>query len=618
MRDTESLLAALRSAIDAGTVPTPDVRAALVALDDPIAARKAGRLLARLTPDGGDLRPVRVSIVATCTIGSFEPMVRAGLVGAGARPTIEHAEYGTFEMTLASGTFGGPDTADPDVVVCLMDESYFLPRDWDAVEIDALGEYVAARGEELRRLVASSLAKTAATVVLHTVPLPAESRDSVVSWHGRSRLARIWNRLNGAILDLADEHRQVVVVDLVSTLADLPIAVRDDRLHRYADMPYTDGALLALARDVRRVAQARMGLSRKVLALDLDNTLWGGVLGEVGAAGVTLGGLYPGNCYRSLQRAAARLRAQGVILVLVSKNDADPVTEALTKHPDMVLRTEAFSVSAVNWSAKAGNLRRAAETLGLSTQSFVFMDDSPFEREHVASELPEIAVIAADGDPSHLVRSLLRDGWFDVMELTETDRARPELYRSKALREDFSGDFGSSEEYLKALDIELVAETVDDFAVGRVAQLAARTNQFNLTGIRYDETTTAAMVGDPDHLVASFAVSDRFGSEGIVGAVWVDRGSSIWRVGNLVLSCRVLGRGVELAIVGWIAGLAREAGATVLEGRFVESAKNRVAGDFWEKAGFARTDDHEVFALELDRQSDSAPSWIRIREGNHV
>lgn len=646
MLDTESLLARVRTAIDAGGVPAPDVRAALLALDDPAAARKAGRLLARLTTDGGELRPVRIAILATYTIGSFEPLLRASLVGAGALPTIVAGEYGSFGMTLAAGQLAGHgghgdgghgdgdhrDGGDPDVVVLLMDETYFLPRDWDAVQLDALGDYVTARAEELRRLVGASLAGTSATVVLHTIPLPAEMRDAVISWKGRSRLSRIWNQLNAVILDLADEHRQVVVVDLVNVLADAPAVVRDDRLHRYADMPYTDGALFVLAREVRRVAQARLGLSRKVLALDLDNTLWGGVVGEVGAHGVTLGGLYPGNCYQLLQRAAARLRSQGVVLVLVSKNDADLVEEALTKHPDMILRPEAFSVSAVNWSAKAGNLRQAAETLGLSTQSFVFMDDSPFEREHVGTELPEIAVIAADGDPAHLVRSLLRHGWFDVMELTETDRARPELYRSRALREDFSSDFASSEDYLHALGIELVVEKVDDYAVGRVAQLAARTNQFNLTGIRFDEATTATMAADPAHLVASFAVNDRFGSEGIIGAVWVDCGPQTWRVLNLVLSCRVLGRGVELAIAGWIAGQARAAGATVLEGRFVKSTKNHVASGFWEKAGLERVgagvehagigveriDDDEVFALELDRSADLAPSWIRIQEGNHV
>ena len=154
------------------------------------------------------------------------------------------------------------------------------------------------------------------------------------------------------------------MTDLVSALADLPFGVRDARLHSYADLPYTDAVLQLLAGQFARVAQARAGLSRKVLALDLDNTLWGGVLGEVGAAGVELGGLYPGKCYLNLQRAVRRLREQGVILVLASKNDPEAVQQALADHPEMLLRSEAFSVTAVNWSDKAGNLRQAADTLG--------------------------------------------------------------------------------------------------------------------------------------------------------------------------------------------------------------------------------------------------------------
>jgi FkbH-like protein len=355
-----------------------------------------------------------------------------------------------------------------------------------------------------------------------------------------------------------------------------------------------------------------------VLALDLDNTLWGGVLGEVGGHGVTLGGLYPGNCYTRLQRAALRLREQGVILVLASKNDPDPVAEALSGHPEVLLRPESFSVSAVNRSSKAENLRQAADSLGLSTSAMVFMDDSAFERGHIAEVLPEIGLVAADGDPAHLERALLRPGWFDVMELTDTDLQRPELYRSRAMRSDFSGGFGSSQDYLRALDIQVVAELAGGYSVPRVAQLAARTNQFNLTGLRYDETATAAMSADPGHLVAAFSVSDRFGDEGIVGAAWVECGERVWRVLNLVLSCRVLGRGVELAVVEWLAARASAAGATTLHGRFVPSQKNAVAASFWEQAGFAATGEDGVFELDISEHPYHAPEWIRLLERSAV
>ena len=521
MINDKDLLSVLAEQVAAAQAPSRDVRTALAALTDPMVARRAGRLLKDLQPTGGELRPVRLGVLATCTVGPLTELLHTALVGVGAWADIALGDYGNFEMSLAAGQFAAD--GDPDLLCLLLDDSYFLPGDFDAADVASLTEPIADRVAQLRELVGAAVQRSSATVVLHTVPLPAALRNTLISWRAKAALARAWHQLNAELLALAEEHRQVVVLDLVHVLADLPAVTRDARLHSFADLPYTDAALYALARELGRVVQARLGLSRKVLALDLDNTLWGGVIGEVGAHSVVLGGLYPGKCYRELQLAARRLREQGVILVLASKNDSELVEQALAKHPEMLLRSDAFSVLAVNWSAKDGNLRQAAESLSLSTESFVFMDDSSFERGAVASELPEVALVAADGDPAHLVNSLLKPGFFDVLELTDTDRQRPELYRSRALRSDFAGGFASSEDYLQALEIELTLAEADEFAVPRVAQLAARTNQFNLTGIRYDEASTAAMSTDPEHLVVSLTVHDRFGDEGIVGAMFIER-----------------------------------------------------------------------------------------------
>jgi FkbH-like protein len=588
-----------------GRAPDHRARHALAELEDPARVRQAGRLLAALDAAGDDLRPVRVTVLATCTVGPFEHLLRASLVAIGTAPTVDAGDYGTFELSLAAGAF-----EDPDVLACLMDERYYLPRDWSPLDPAGLATHLETRLADLRGLVLAALRRSPATLVLHTVPIPAELRESVISWPARAQVAGAWHRLNAAILGLAEEDSRIAVIDLAGELADTPCRARDERLHRYADLPYTDGALLTLARQVARVVQAKSGLSRKVLAVDLDNTLWGGVLGEVGVAGVQLGGLYPGNCYRYLQRTVLRLREQGVILVLASKNDAELVDEALANHPEMLLRQEAFSVRAVNWSAKAENLRGAADRLNLATQAFAFLDDSPFERGHVASELPEVMVIPADGDPAYLVRSLLRRGAFDVPALTDTDLKRPELYRSRALRTDFSTGFASSEDYLRELRTEVLARPVTPFEVGRVAQLSARTNQFNLTGTRFDEAATTAMSTDPDHLVASFAVSDRFGDEGIVGAAWVERRGQVWWVLNLVLSCRVFGRGVEFAMVDWIMRRAREAGAVALAGRYVPSKRNGVADGFWEKAGFTPAGEDGVFTVVPAAAPSCLPTWI--------
>ncbi|WP_433257658.1 HAD-IIIC family phosphatase [Streptosporangium sp. CA-135522] len=605
------LLEALHAAVEAGRVPGSAVRAELAACRDPQLVRRAGRLLSRL-PAGED--HVRVRVLATCSIGAFQPMLYGVLAGAGVNPLVECGQYGAFELEM------GTANLQADMVICLLDDSYFLPADWHPADLDGLGEHLEGRLADLRGLLEAAAARSAATFVLHTVPLPAVVSDTVIGLRGRARLQRHWYRLNAGLLDLAGEHGQVAVTDLAGELAETPVAARDDRLHHFGDLPYTDGALLVLARQVRRVVQATLGLSRKVLALDLDNTLWGGVVGEVGGPGLELGGLYPGKSYTALQHTARRLREQGVLLVLASKNDADLVEEVIATHPEMVLRGEEFSVLAVNWAGKPDNLRETASTLDLSPDSFVFMDDSPAERAAVRVELPGVAIVAADGDPAHLARRLVEPGWFDVVEVTESDLRRPEMYRSRALRQDFAGTFGSAADYLRALSIRLSPQTVTPYTVARVAQLAARTNQFNLAGQRFDEARTTAMIEDPGHLVVAFSVSDRFGDEGVVGAAWLDRSgrdggsASRWCVLDLVLSCRVLGRGVERAIAGWLAATARQAGATRLIGRYAPSERNGVAAGFWTSAGFAPTRDAELFELDLTGYSDPTPEWVAVEE----
>jgi len=609
----KAVLDEVQAAAESRRLPGPRARRALLETSDPMLARKAGRALTALEPVAGELPAVRVAIMGTGTVGPFQPILRAVLASTGLVPVIETGPYGGFEMALATGSLAS-DTP-PDVVVALLDESFFVPSGWTPAEPKAFEEHVTGRLAVLRELITATAARLTAAVVVHTIPLPSEIRDTFISLRARAAIGRLWHQLNAGLLDLAEESPQIVAIDLAGILADVPAVARDERLHRYGDLPYTDAALLALAQQVRRVVQARVGASRKVLAVDLDNTLWGGVLGEVGAQAVQLGGLYPGNCYLDLQRAISRLRDQGVILVLASKNDAAAVEEALIAHPEVVLRPTAFSVSAVNWSSKAGNLRHAAEALSLATDSFVFLDDSEFERASVESELPGVAAVPADGDPAYLVRSLLTAGWFDVMALTDTDRDRPELYRTQALRRTFSAGFGSSEEFLRALGMQVEVTRATEFTVSRIAQLAARTNQFNLTGIRFDEARTAAMSVGPAHMVASVAVTDRFGSEGLVGALWAERDGPVWRVLNLVLSCRVLGRGVELAAAAWLERQALEAGATTAEGRFTPTARNGAASDFWIRAGYEPACEAGVFVRDLRSGPGVVPSWIDLREG---
>jgi predicted enzyme involved in methoxymalonyl-ACP biosynthesis len=387
------LVEAVRQAVAAGAVPPPDVRLALAQSSDPAQLAVAGGLLAELRDPVGELRELRLLVAAGCPAGPLAALLRAVLVAAGARPEVAELEPSRFDPELAAGLPG----RSPDLVACLLDEWFFLPDRFDLTDPAPLAAHLNQRLERLAVLTTAVLRSTAATLVLHTVPLPRRLRDTVVGIRARAVLTRLWQGLNTRLLELAETDRRIQVVDLAGLLGTAALAARaagqPDR-HRPGRQAYTDGALLLLADEVRRIGQAQLGLSRKLLALGPETGRWSADLG----------------------RTVGLLAEQGVLLLHTDRHSPDPVERVLSERPDMLLCAELFARRVVNWAPKAGNLRRSAETLGLGTGAVVYLTDSDFERGHVAAELPEVAVVDTGGDPALLVDSLLGHGWFDVLE----------------------------------------------------------------------------------------------------------------------------------------------------------------------------------------------------------
>ncbi|MCC9307412.1 hypothetical protein LN042_09915 [Kitasatospora sp. RB6PN24] len=372
------LIEAVQQAVAAGRVPAADVRLALAQSTDPELLAAAGRALRELRDPGGELRPVRLLVLAGCPAGPFPALLRAVLVAAGARPEPAQPAARGFDTALAD--------AGAELVVGLLDERFFLPDRFDLTDPGPLGPHLDDRLDRLTGLAEAALARGTGTLVLHTVPLPRRVRDTVLGLRARGRLTRHWHRLNAGLLDLAEADGRIEVIDLAGLLATAPAAARAGATG------WTDAALLLLAQEVRRVAQTRLGLSRRLLALGPDAPHWQPELGH---------------CVR-------RLADQGIRLVPTDHHTPDPVERVLSERPEVLINAAAFSRRVVNWSPKAGNLRRTAESLGLGADAVVFLTESDFERGHVAAELPEVAVVDSGGDPNRLVDALLGHGWFDV------------------------------------------------------------------------------------------------------------------------------------------------------------------------------------------------------------
>ncbi|WP_338696848.1 HAD-IIIC family phosphatase [Streptomyces sp. Q6] len=565
-----------------------------LALPDPdfAALARAGRILSRTSVDRiEELHPsaaaVRVAVAGHGMLDALTPALTAQFARHGIPLRCGEAEYDSWLRDLQdlSSPLYAPGT---DLALCVLDGQLVfdeLPVPWSAADV---GAALDAKLEQLTALVARYGEHGPGTLVLNTLPLLGTQLRQLVDHASRAELAARWREFNAALLRLTAAHPRLHVVDLDVLVAESG-PVRDTRLAVYAKVHLGEELLGRYAREVAHLGRTLRGRAKKVLVVDLDNTLWDGILGDDGPDGIAAATTYRGEAFGKFQKAVKQIGAQGVLLAVSSKNDQEPVLAVLRDHPDMVLREGDFARVHANWDPKDGNLRAIASRLNLGVDSFVFADDSPFECGLVSSSLPEVAVVRLDEEPALHVDRLLADGWFDVRALTAEDRLRAEQYRSEADRQDLQESAGSMEEYLAALDVRLDISPVRDHEVARIAQITLRTNQFNLTTLRLQQTEVQQRRDAADQLVLAVRARDRFGDNGVVGAVFAHRADGVLHLDNMLLSCRVFARGIEQATVSVLLAHAAATGASAVHARYRPTAKNHRVRDFYPSLGFTTT-----------------------------
>ena len=342
---------------------------------------------------------------------------------------------------------------------------------------------------------------------------------------------------------------------------------------------------------IRLVAASR-GLSAKCLVLDLDNTLWGGVIGDDGVEGIELGqGSSRGEAFLDFQRYARQLRARGVVLAICSKNDESNALEPFERHPEMVLRRDDFACIRANWEDKASNLRSIAKTLHIGLDALVFVDDNPVERALVRRELPMVSVPELPEDPALYSRSLAAAGYFEALHLTPEDVVRSAFYDANHERESLKGAATDMAGYLASLDMVLTLQPFDSMNLKRITQLINKTNQFNLTTERLCEAQVAARMNDPDVLTLQARLSDRFGDNGVIAVAIMRLAGTEAVIEQWLMSCRVLGRRVEDACLRAMVELCLGCGVKQLTGIYRPTAKNSVVRDLYARFGFKAAGD---------------------------
>ncbi|GEP01681.1 HAD-IIIC family phosphatase [Methylobacterium haplocladii] len=533
--------------------------------------------------------PMRLAVLASSTVSHLLPAIRVGALRRGIRLATYEAPYGSYLQDVLDEA-SGLHAFRPDEILFAFDTPHVTRGIDPTSDAASAGAARAAALAAMRDLWRQARTRFRCPILQQTL-LP-----TALPLLGANEHALPGSRARATVL-LNAEIREAAVEDGVEVFA------LDDMAARYGVAALHDPvwwlrakhAVSAAAAPIygdrlSRLLAARKGLSRKCLVLDLDNTLWGGVVGDDGLAGLALGqGSAEGEAYLSLQAHARDLAARGVILAVVSKNDEANAFEVFERHPEMLLRRGDIAVFLANWDDKARNLRRVAATLNIGLESLVFVDDNPFERELVRAELPMVAVPELPEDPSGYAPCLAEAGYFEALAVTDEDRARGRHYAAHAVHRSALADAADLPAYLAGLDMRLVAAPFDRIGLARIVQLTNKTNQFNLTTRRTTEDETLALMADGDVLCRQFRLVDRLADNGMIGLV-VGRltGTGDCVIESWLMSCRVLGRGVEAAMLAVVAQAAAGMGANRLIGLYRPSAKNGMVQGHYAGLGFAQ------------------------------
>ena len=395
-------------------------------------------------------------------------------------------------------------------------------------------------------------------------------------------------KLNMLFSEAASKDKQVFPIALSSLSAQVGRdAFFDPQLFYIAKMPIQVDFLPQIAKRVFDTVEALAGHFRKCAVLDLDNTLWGGVVGDDGMEGIRIGELKDGKIYSDLQRYFKALRNRGILLAVCSKNEYDAAIRPFREHPEMVLREDDFVMFVANWEDKASNIRRIRETLNIGMDSIVFIDDNPFERNAVRSQIADLTVPELPPEPEKYLDFLRKSNLFETVSVSGEDAKRTQQYREEAQRTESAATFASYDEYLQSLEMVAEAKPFDEFHFARIAQLTQRSNQFNLRTVRYTESDIKRIAEDDHFITLYFTLRDKFGDHGLISVVILEkRDNGTLFVNEFLMSCRVLKRGMEEFIINKIVSTAKENGFTLVEGEYIRTQKNAMVAQLYTQHGF--------------------------------
>ena len=578
---------------------------------------KLDRLAQRLAESGiagaANLTRVRLALLGSSTLRHLIPGIRVAGLRQRLWVEIFEGNYGQYFQDLSNAD-SGLHQFSPDVVCFAFDARHLYSL--GNGDVEATLTHIRSVWEIAKKSFACRIIQQTALAIF---PELVGSNEHRLPSSPQSFIAT----LNAAFRVAADDFG----VDLLSVdnyaAKDGIRLWHDATLWHKSKQEVHPGVAHKYGELLIRILGAQYGRSRKCLVLDLDNTLWGGVIGDDGIAGIRLGsGSAIGEAYLAFQQYVLSLRDRGVILAVCSKNEVHTALLPFNEHPEMLVKHSDIACFIANWDDKAKNLKAIAKALNIGIDSLVFVDDSPFERNLVRELLPEVAVPELPEDPAMYAMTLADASYFEAVAITQEDRERTDQYKANIDRESFRGNVGDLASYIRGLQMELSYQHFDEANLMRVTQLINKTNQFNLTTKRYSHAEVRAMMADSASLTWQFRLKDRFGDNGIIGVIMGKlNGSKEFILDTWLMSCRVMGRQVEDACMNMVAEGAQNAGAVRIVGEYRPSTKNGMVRDLFQRFGFSYLESdpegNTKWVLDLDIYKPSETSISIIKVATH-
>ena len=560
----------------------------------------------------------RLAILRSYTVEPLVPLLRAAAFSAGLDLAVHLSDFNAHVQEILD-----PSSAlyrfTPDVVILALQTRDVAPELWrDFPDLDVAGTQAVVDRvvADIRGWIRNFRSRSNAHLIVHNLEQPPNPSQGILDNQvERSQVAAVQS-INRALRAVAAQNPSVYVLDYDGLVARHGrLRWHDERKWLTVRLPIAAENLNFLAEEWLRFLHPLTGKIAKACVVDLDNTLWGGIIGEDGMNGIKLGNEYPGAAFREFQRALLDLHQRGILLAICSKNNHDDAMEALQNHPGMLLKPAHFAAVRINWTDKAQNLREIAHELNIGVDALAFIDDNPIERQQVRSQLPEVHVVDLPADPMQFARALRESPVFERLALSAEDRQRGVMYQEQREREQLEQSITSREDFYRSLQQEADVAPVGKATLARIAQLTKKTNQFNLTTRRYSEQQISEMAALPEYGCFSIRVRDRFGDNGVVGVAITRRNDDTCEIDTFLLSCRVIGRTVETAFLSFLAEHARQQGAQRLQGWFFPTKKNAPAKEFYASHGFTveqEIDSGTLWSLDLSRQPLSCPEWVKL------